>query len=63
MNIIKNLYHKYFDLSLKDRSILTSKLSILYQLISASTKLVLGILTSQIFYYYCRYLFGWYFYY
>ena len=49
MNIIKNLYHKYFDLSLKDRSILTSKLSILYQLISASTKLVLGILTSQIF--------------
>lgn len=50
MGLIKKVYKKYFDLSYKDRSILTSKGSIIYNLSSGIIKLAAGFLFPSIFF-------------
>lgn len=47
--IIKEFYQDYKNLSLKDRSVITSKMSFLYHSSSALIKLVLGFYFSKIF--------------
>lgn len=49
MGLIRLVKSKYFDLSYKDRSRLTSKGSILYNLSSGIIKLVFGLIFSSIF--------------
>lgn len=50
MNKLKELFYQYFGLSLKDRSLLTARLSILYHIISGAVKLTLGYVFTSIFF-------------
>lgn len=50
MNKIKELIASYYALSYKDRTIVTSKLSVLYYFISAIVRLTLGFIFKSIFF-------------